>query len=448
MSASNKQYYEKERIKEIYQSSHTSDIFGDFHEILLEEVKDIDIARMAYSVVPIIPFLEGADATLSFFRRTASYSSTHHACIRAKKNFIFGGEFEMIANKRAGFRRNDSDETKKEAKISDQDYDAFIDFIESLNPDFDGDVLLNEATLTFLNYDTYGNAFIRADFITVGSERRVQIYDVCAESCRYYATYPSEEKIVLISKSWELDYISKYKPVAVPLYPNVHEVEDGVFSTIIHIKNSAVNRDWYGLPTAMGSIFAQYTEMQLGKYSNQGYAEDWTGRVFFETVTDNSENNKGFLSNLRRVFSHKGKGRKVIHRNRMTNEEPTKVHEFNTDNKSWEFHKHETERAENQIVKSHQLNKYLLGQSQAGKLGASQEFIDIYETFYLNVIRPYQKKICSPYNKLLKLAGEFLGNKIMESYSLMLYNMYHDVMSAKKEVKNQDDGINNKEVDE
>lgn len=417
--------------------------FGIVCDPIAEEIKDLRRLNLAYSEYNIVPFFDDGDANLQFFRKTKTYSPTHGACINSICDYVIGGEFVVGHKKRSGFAR------RKEREITDSEHDDYIDYLESFHPDLDGETLLEEVKGTFENWKTYGNAFIRIDSIQVAGETFVMIYNIDCEMCRYHYSRDDLNKTILISPLWSAEYLNQYPPEFVGVYPNVSEYEDGRKSTIIHIKNKVTGRDWYGEPDSLPSLYFQYLEIQLGQYSTEGYANDFTPRAFIEVTGDpeDEESTQAFHQAVDDTFTNSGTTKKkVMTRVRNLGDEEAKIHEFKGNN-SHEFHSSMAEEAERQIIKTHNWHKTLMGIPTAGKLSSEKEFPLIFANKFKNVIRPIQKKIIAPYNLALKIADMWTGKTMSSSYTLDLGNLHENYMNETNMVL-KDDPLIDDEIDD
>lgn len=417
----------KERIFKGGRASSCSS-FGAVCDPVEQEIKDLRVHKLGYSKYPIVPFFDNGDATLSFFRKTKDYSPTHGSCIASMADYVLGGEFTVTRRKRPGFIRRNMEE------VEDADFDTFIDFVESLHADIDGDYLLQVAKGLYENYKTYGNAFLKISLIQVLETRMVYIENIDAEKCRYLLTEDDEQKTILISADWKATYLDTHPPEPVPLYPAISDEEDGVQTTIIHLKNKVAGRDWYGQPESMSSMYFQFMEIQLGQYSTEGYANEFTPRAYIEIVSDRDDKVdwQEFNDAVDETFTNNGEKKRVITRRRGPNSEQSYIYEF-TDSTTHEFHIGMSQEAERQIIKSHNWHKTLMGIPTKGSLGNEKEFARIYENKFKNVIRPDQKILMNAMNKALTLAAEFLNNGITADFSLDLANLHEGNMSGEKE---------------
>jgi hypothetical protein len=406
-----------------------SGAFGDVHNPLANELKDIEQVRKTYSLLPIMPFYEGGDASLAVFRMLKDLSPTHGACISSIGGYVLSGELEIVPKKLAGFAEIEG------KKISTADKEQFAKFVNSLNPEASehgGLHLLNAAEGIYQNKMTYGNSFLRLNMVTVGNSRYCYIDNIDCENVRYWATLANEPKMAVISPLWTYDYIMRHPPEMVGVFPNVTENANGVLSTIFHDFKKVPARDWYGQPTAISSIYYQFAEVQQGQYFTEGYASDFSGRVAFEFVGTSDDDETNFQDAVENTFTNKaGKDKKrVIMRMRAPEDSPMTIHEFAA-NTEHQFHIGTSELTEKQIIKSHDWSKILMGIPQAGKLGGANEFIEIYKQKNITLLNPIRISVMRSINSALCVAEEFVTGKreLTDKMSLGLLDLYKNELA-------------------
>lgn len=390
-----------------------SSSIGVLADPIEEEVKDVERARFAYSVLPIIPFLDNSDATLQVLRKLYALSPTEGSCINNKSTYVTGGGLIAVDKVRPGMsysRSNRKDEAGE---------DAAFDFLGTMHPDVDAMYLMTQVEAMHKNWEVFGNIALRVKWYTVGRQRFMAFENVDTEYWRYWATEKWEPKVAVISDLWTVDYITRYPPEFVGVYPNITQNVEGHFETLIHVKNSVPGRPWYGLPKSHQALYYKYWEYQLGSYGTKGYANQWSARVFLETSGDNVEVSEinAFRANLKQTFTFSGEGRRVLHRHKNANDDATKVHEFR-DETSHEFHTATAEIAENNIIKAHDWHRVLMGVPTPGRLGGQSEFMDIFEVKYQTVIAPTQDIVMRPVNIMLRLAREWFSQELDFDYAL------------------------------
>lgn len=401
--------------------NRSSGCFGPVCDPVLDEIKTLSKKNLAYEKYAIVPFFDKGDATLRFFRKMKDYSPTHGGVIESIKNYVLGGELTVAKKKRAGFR------SKENGEVSDEENESFIDFIEGMHPNVDGSTLLDEIAGSYENLKTYGNIIIRVDIDVIGGEYFAQPSNIDCEDARYLFTESGEDKLMLISQSWDTAFLDENPPDFVGVYPAYTENPDGSISTVIHYKNKVVGRDWYGQPGSISSLYFQYMEIQLGQFATQGYANEFTPKVFIETSgdpEDEFDDLDEFNQAIEDAFTNNGSKKRIIHRRKLSGDSDANVHQFES-NTDHQFHIGMAAEAERQIIKSHNWSKVLMGIPTTGKLGNENERESILKDKHENVIRPIQKCIMTPWNKALAFIAEITGKtEVTNSLSLDLANLY------------------------
>jgi hypothetical protein len=394
-----------------------------------DEIRDYDRAKqLAYSKFPIVPFFDGADATLRFFRKMKEQSPTHGAVIDRIGVFTFGEGLKVVKKKRPGFILQTED-----ADVSDNEANQFIDFIESINPNFDGEALLTEQWQSHENLKTYGNYFLKVDMVEIAGSRFVFFKILDCENVRYKLTSKGEKKMVLVSPLWTWDYLSRNTPEYLPVYPNIERTARGTKTTVIHVRNNVVSREWYGMPDSFSSLRYQLLEAQQGQYSTENYANDFIPRTIIEIEGDTeNDGSDGFDEAVKATYTNQAQEKKrVVIRRRLPDEKEMKVHEMkaNTDHL---FHIGMSEEAERQIVKSHGFHKVLLGTPTSGKLGQNQEFQQVYRHVNFTTIRAYRNELMAGWHKAISLADNFINGKetVTAGMSLSFQDLFDDYLQA------------------
>lgn len=397
----------------LHQQRRSTNTFGSIASPLEDEVKDIERIALLFANFPFVPFFDNSDSTLRTLRLLSSLSPTHGSCISNKQNYVTGGGLRAVQPVRPGASYARAEYLGKEQEA------AVFDFIESWHPECNLQYFMEQVNSIFLNYEVFGNAFLRVTISKVGGAASIYYENIDAEKVRYLAIKDSTQRYVGIAALWEYEYLSRHPPELVSVYPNFDTLEDGTMTTVIHVKNKSVGRDYYGLPSSYQSVFYQYLEYQLGDYGTKGYANQWTGKVFLETAGDNIDDGdtRDFVQNMRDVFSAGGKSRNLLHRHRNEADPQTLVHEFK-DSKTHEFHTGMAEISERQIIKSHDWSAILMGVLVPGRLGGQSDFADIYQTKYYSVIVPLQDKTMNPFNELYKIASKHIAGAVEASVAL------------------------------
>lgn len=405
---------------------------------LLDELKDNEIKKLSEkSGINFIPFLDGSDANLALFRKLSELSTTHGSTISRICSYAFDGGFLVKKQPIPGIK------TKFDNSVSELEEQLMVDFVLKFTT-FDN--LLNIAKRLGKNYKTYGNAILELGFIDIGGIKKIDIICHDVENFRYFASINNDDRIGLISPKFDSYYLLTNEPRVIPMYPNFDTSKKGVKRTLIHIKNDVVGRPYYGLPNSVQSLNYQFLEYQQGKYTIEGYANDWTAKVFLEisvpSMDEDNDSDTAFSDNLHNVFTNNGEDKKTaLVRFKPDGVTETKVHEFSS-NTNENFHKTMGEIASSKIIESHDWHP-ILNSKTSGSMGNSNEFENVYTQKYTSVIMPFQETILTPINILLKEASYFFETNI-DSLSLGFVNILEDYINLKNQntnVQNNSNGI-------
>lgn len=379
---------------------------------LQEEFKDDDFA-LCLSLIDYVPFMDSGDATLRVVRDLSQLSPTQAACINSKIDYCTGGGLGFIKRLDSVFKRQDN----KEMPISDAEHNDYAAFLGSI---FDVEALMPKIVKAMQNYQVYGNAILEIVLTQTGATRggAINIYD--AAMFRYKR---EAAKVITslgyISQRWDFDYISRNadKVVEYPMYPAFKEFEDGTLRSLIHIKHDALYRNWYGLPSSFASIYFQFLEYQLGKYTTRGYENLWLPAAFIETYdmpyeTDTeqeAEQARALVNQLANIYTNRGDGLKmpVVFRRAGAEVKPSTITQFshNTDEG---FHLAMSETAQRQILKANSWHSSLL-EKTVGSIGNNSENRDLALITDKTVIKPLQEKILSPFRTAIKAIEQWAG---------------------------------------
>lgn len=451
-----------------------SSLFGSTVNPVAEEIRSPQNEKLFYQGWPVIPFLHNGEVTIQLLRKLSRLSPTHSGCIQSISGFVTGGQFDVQRKKRKGFRS----QSVNMDPITPDEFNGFADFVEASYGQPLNEVH-QEAELFGLNYIQYGNAYLEIRLAPAGGGKYLLfVYNQDVDRVLYLATDEDEERIALISPHWYDANRLEGKVDPISVYPNFTEDEDGVIRTLVHVKNAVEGRAWYGLPSSLAGTYHAYGEIQRGQYGVEGYANDFTGRVFLETFDnaaygsldpDYSSDAEGYQENpfdygyqvqdltfdmrLQMLFTNKGRfKRRIMHRSAPAEAQKSNIHEFkaNTDEK---YHIGMAGLDEDKIVMSWNWDAALMGKKTAGKLGKSQEFTDALKVKYYQVVQPIKDKLIEPFNIALGILadknsdGEALD--LTRSYSLSFANIYRKMLEETKDgATNSDEETRSEEDDE
>ena len=379
---------------------------------LQDEFKDGDYNQVKL-IIDYVPFMDCGDATLRILRELAQLSPTQAACINSKIDYSTGGGLGFIKQVDNVFKR----QSNKEAIISDSEHNEYADFLASV---LDVDTLLAKIQKQAKNQLTYGNSVLEIVLTdTVGFRGgAINVYD--AAMFRYKR---ENEKVVTssayLSQRWDYWYISrnKDKVVEYAMYPAFKLHDDGTYRSLIHVKDEALYRNWYGLPTSFSAIYFQFMEYQLGKYTTRGYENFWLPAAFIETYdmpmeTDPEradEEARALVNQLANVYTNRGDGKKlpVVFRAAPAGSEPSTITQFSPQTHE-NFHTAMKDVAQSQILKANSWHTSLL-EKTVGSIGNNSENADLAMITDKTVIKPLQTKILYPFQIAIKEIEKWVG---------------------------------------
>jgi hypothetical protein len=379
---------------------------------LQEEFKDGDF-HLVRGLVDYVPFMDCGDATLRVVRDLSQLSPTQAACVNSKIEYCTAGGLGLIKKIDSVFKRQNG----KEGAITDMEHDGYVAFLGSV---IDIDTLLAKLQKTAKNQIVYGNSVIEVVLTKTLGYRgaAINVYD--AAMFRYKREINKVITTVgYISARWDYAYVSRNpnEIVEYAMYPAFKEHEDGTLRSLIHVKDDALHRQWYGLPTSFSSIYSQFLEYQLGKYSTRGYENFWLPAAFIETYdmpyeTDTEEAAKAARELVRQmgnIYTNSGDGKKlpIVFRSVPEGTTPSTITQFSPQTHE-NFHVAMKEIAQSQILKSHGWHSSLL-EKTVGSIGNSSENADLALITDKTIIKPLQSKILYAYQTAIKEVEKWVG---------------------------------------
>lgn len=353
-------------------------------------------------------------------------SSTAEACTNRIVQYSTGGGFITKFKRTAGWHKPVGD---AELNVTDEQDLAMREFVNNLNPSDDADKLLGEIEQLVDNRLTTGNQWLCLRLVDVAGEKHAYLDAKDSEHVRYWATRDGDSPLAVISRSFDIGYITKYPPTFIGVYPHwTDDPDTGDRLTLFHDKDRSIGRKWYGTPRNMGALYPKMMEASMGEFGVRGYKKKWTAQVIIETTGDpeDKEDPVNFRNALSRLYTNEGEGDTFAHRNKMQGDDAMTVHQVKP-NTEHEFHKAMKSMAKQDIVQAYDWHMVLLSEQTPGKLGQSNEFITIYRNKYQTVIKPMQERVLMTVNKALQLAAEWVGNSSVDGLSLGLRDMLEDV---------------------
>jgi hypothetical protein len=357
-------------------------------------------------------------------------SPTHAACVRAKIDFSFSGFIDvqkneplLIPSKSEGLNDAIKQEyTEALQNVKFQDGCGFLDFSKKIA----------------LSLETSGNAFVKLSYTIVEGQVFTALSAFDSSQVLYKATEDGKQKKVVVSPYFDYQNFEESK---VEIYP-VTELYDseltvvkkgGYFCTVLHLKNEAVSRKFYGVPSWIAAFKNMYKEDQSSTYNLKAAERGFQGALFLEFEEAEADDFRyedqeadmfgGFDARnlpstidernnaLANTFTNTGKRQSLI----ATSERPAGASPFkafqvalNTNESYYNVMAALDEKA---ILKAHNLSSVLLG-GEAAKSGLNgSAFYDEFKQRDLTTFKPLQKKVSDFLNNLVKKCFKLSGEK-------------------------------------
>lgn len=400
---------------------------------LQDEFKDGDFSSVR-TIFDYVPFMDCGDATLRILRDLSQLSPTQAACVNSKLEYATGGGLGFIKKVDNVFKRQNN----KEAIITDSEHDEYAGFLGSV---IDVDTLLSKIQKQGKNQLIYGNSVLEIVLTdTIGYKGgSINVYDAAMFRYKRESGQILTNKCYL-SQRWDYSYIARNrsKVVEYAVYPAFSEHEDGTFRSIIHVKDDALYRNWYGLPTSFSGIYFQFMEYQLGKYSTRGYENFWLPAAFIETYdmpleTDPErveEEGKQLMQQLSNIYTNRGDGAKlpIVFRMAGAGTTPSNITQFSPQTHE-NFHVAMKDIAQSQILKSHGWHSSLL-EKTVGSIGNNSENADLAMITDKTVIKPFQSKILFAFQTAIKEIETWVGYNNPSGLTIDLKSVFENAAPA------------------
>ena len=386
-------------------------------------------------------------------------SPTHAACVRAKLNFSFSGFLDVERNK--SLLIPSRTETLSET--------AKLEYIEALEKvKFqDGCGFLEFSKKIALSLETSGNAFIKLSYTLVENEVYTALQILDSSQVLYKATEDGKPRKVVVSPYFDYQNFEEDK---VEVYPVSHVYDNeltvvkkrGYLCTVLHLKNEAVSRKFYGVPSWIAAFKNMYKEDQNSTYNIKAAERGFQGAIFLEFEEaeaddfryEDQENDmySGFDARnvpstidernnaLANTFTNSGKRQSLI----ATSERPAGATPFKAFqvalNTNEGYYKTMSELDEKAILKAHNLSSVLLG-GEAAKSGLNgSAFYDEFKQRDKTTFQPLQKKVSDFLNNLLKKCFKLSGEKEeLQNYSFKYVSQFQLEEQRKEELTNENE---------
>lgn len=393
---------------------------------ILEEIEDPDWLSGIIDRWNLVPYAGtnkySGHMQLYWYLMVAKLSPTHGACINKIVKYAFGprATFERAVDPEYDLGE-DEEALSKERKT---------DFREALKEffDFEGGISKLHRRLGY-GYKATGNGWIEMTYAETMGVPKVHLRVHKVAHCMYVRTETDQARRVAISPVWREDYLEKYPPRIVPLYPQYSRDAGGVVRTIFHLKNG--DNEWYGRPDTESSDLYKYREIQDAMYLIKQAAGNFTGQVIIEAEDGDSQYDdaldddeakangySSFADEFEQNWTMKGdEPQMVMVTRRPAGAKPMFVFQFRPNtNENW--YKETGTIAEDKITQSHNLTAQFMGRDTGTGL-ATDIIIGDYVFRNKPAIDDFRNEITVFTNSILSAAfNDLLGKDEFQDCSI------------------------------
>jgi hypothetical protein len=224
------------------------------------EIKDGEELQKVFEEFPLIPYA-GTDkftghSLLMFFMNIVNLSPTHGSCIERMTFLSFGGKVEV--SREADDIFDFGDEVEVSTSVSRQEAIEVQEVLKTIK--INSNNFKEFAKDIFKNYKSTGNGYLLLTLSESMGSKAASITRYDPDEVMYIKNENVEGiKYVAISNYFTREYLKKFPPKVVPVYPHfATDSSTGTQSTLIHIKNGG---KWYGRPDSIQAFMYFYREL-------------------------------------------------------------------------------------------------------------------------------------------------------------------------------------------
>lgn len=389
------------------------------------EIEDPEELRRLFQKWNLVPYSgstkESGQMLLTWYQMLAQLSPTNNACISKKLKYAVGGKATFVQMLDPEF------DTGEEARVlSTAEKKTVRDTINEFFEFEHGYAKLHR--FIGKSFEATGNAWCEMSFSKTLDVGRIHIKAHKVTNCLYVNTKAGEAKVVAVSPKWTNNYLDKYPPRYVPMYPNFVE-ENGAMRTMFHLKNG--DNTWYGRPESEGADVYKYREVQDALYLVKQAGANFTGQLIIEVEDDDPEfapaideqgaGDAGFNSfadRFEQSYTQKSEDpQSVLITARPYGSKPMFVFQMKPHtSESW--YKVTGEIAEQKIIRAHGLTLRFMGLDVANGF-ATDAFVSDYVMNVEPIIEELMQTLTGFTNKIMTAGWKLLGKEDMNAYSIV-----------------------------
>lgn len=388
---------------------------------ILSEIEDSRELKLFFEKWNFVPF-RGSDkgsghSVLHLFDLLFRRSPTHSGCIKKKSTYAFGTAATTMRAVDAEFDTGEEvvpptfqdRKTYKEQGLSIVKFDRPLkDFFRQLSDD----------------YQWSGQAWVQLNYSEVNGEASAFFKIHQSKNVLYLNTEPGEARIVGVSPKFEDEYLNRYEPEYLPMFPEFQQA-GGVQKTMMHLKCGG--NFWYGDPASISALENAFEEQQQTSYRIKSAHGEFSGKIIIETegaeggYSDPAQAQreyKEFVREFEENYTNRGKNPQgVVLAERPFGAKPMFVHDIPA-NTNHEYFTGISELDEKEILKAHQTTRRFMSLETGSRFTSQVSFV---EDFVMNmepVIYDLRHTILTFMNKGLSKVWEMAGREFLNEQSL------------------------------
>jgi len=390
--------------------------FARIKNPITEQIKDTDDLREGLHGYKLIPYSGEDDATSDslqkLFNKLRFISKTLGACWFSIKSFALGSKLGIISREDPDFDYGDEEVVIDPAikrKFKEEVLDK-IKYGKNLGAK-------RIAENCFDDHFDNGNYWLEVVLSSTGEVKGALIDYHHSETVKKAVTDKGIE-VAVISKKFELSYLTQKPPRVLPLAPNAYKQEDGTVRTMIHCKNG--NFEHYGRPVYIGAFLPAFRQYQDDDYLikiadkmfvGQGVLEYESDDPEFDDTEDNNnverDEEDGLINKIEKNFTAEGN----VHQSILVMERPKGSTPFKYEqikaNLNENFFEKQGGSHSKAIFENLGYSERLLGNNVGGAF-AADSFISELKIKDKGVLRFYREKSVEGLNQALLIIDNFL----------------------------------------
>lgn len=380
-----------------------SSLIQEFDNPIIGEIKDTGEIAKTFNRYPFVPYagtgLYSSHSYLNLLLDIVDNCPTLSQCIEVIGNFCFNSGQTLYKNSGNLFLTEDMVEADLATQQRFTEHLMEINFIH-----YNQEVNFVHFVKALYFEIKNGNCYVELIRDKVG-EQVSYTYKIHPQTHCLYTVHTNNTFSIAVSKSFDYNYLRKYPPKLVPIYPEVSADDEDMVNTMFHFKTRT--NGLYGRPDWISCLLSAYNEYQNVLYRVKLAGRDFSPKVLIEVEGDDpslivdNEDDEDVLNRIIDNFTVGGKNAtSILAMERPHGATPVHVHEFKV-NTQEDFYDKISEINEREIIKANGWSRLLLtGEVLTGfnTTPYDQEL----RNREVSVLRKYQTLVSSMVHRLLK----------------------------------------------